>query len=434
MHCSDSLRLLCATLPALTLLPSSWLLPSPQLALAAQRLLSRLGMAGHSYNVVVLSSSPPPASPQYEAASRRVTMPASSPLAFSPAASPIRTTTGASRLNSRAAPIPEGAVRGFATVGSLIRSEHFTTRINDNPATTEEAHPSGESPDAVAPSAAVEKPRKRPTKKAATTANGSAKPKPKPQARKPKPKSDKEIPDSEDELRLPPQPTKSHFFDDKGPESPIEAQGEAANAQKLTKSGKPRKPRAKKQKPQGDVHSGEEPATKPKRTRVTKPKVATAGARGGKRQDASVVSEHFQNDAQRSEESSGPGTRARTEEQDARVELASIWDVPESPQPKKSAPVKQRVPSPVLEGLDLEEAVLRRRDWTPPRDTTISSPFTNSTGKENKALTPGADSTFTSMLSNFAYAQPPLAQTAVTVADATTGGVLATKRRRVEVR
>ena len=387
-------------------------------------------MAGRSYDVVVLSSSPPAASPQHEAAPRRVAIPASSPLALSPVASPVRTTGGASRLNSRAAPIPEGAVRGFATAGSLIRSEHFTTRIDKKRPEPKEAQPHAESPDVAGPVATVAKPRKRTTKNSTTVADGSEKPKPKPRARKPKPKSDKEIPDSEDELPPPPQPTKSHLFDEKGSELQGEVSGEAANAPNLTKSGKPRKTRAKKQKPED---GGEAPVPKPKRTRVTKPKEAGAGAKGGKRQNAPTVSAHFQNDMQRDEGSAGIGTRARTEDQDAPVEHASIWNVPESPQPKKTAAVKQRVPSPIAEGLGLEDAVVRRRDWTPPRDTTIPSPFTDSTGKKNNALALGADGTFTSLLSNFAYAQPPLADTADTMADSTTGGMLATKRRRVEV-
>ncbi|CAA9961193.1 Structure-specific endonuclease protein [Pyrenophora teres f. maculata] len=387
-------------------------------------------MAGHSYDVVVLSSSPPAASPQYEAAPRRVAMPASSPLAFSPAASPIRTTAGASRVNSRAAPIPEGAVRGFATVGSLVRSEHFTTRIDNERAETNEAPPPRELPDVVAPPTVAEKPKRRYTKKATTVADESEKPKPKPRARKPKPKSDREIPDSEDELRLPPRPIKSHFFDDKGREPPLEPQGEAANAPKLTKTGKLRKSRAKKQAPEED---GEAPIPKPRKTRVAKPKAAATRVKGGKQHDASTTFAHFQDDAHKGEGSAGLGTRARTEELDAPVENPSIWDVPESPRPKTSATIKQRVPSPVAEGLDLEEAGVRRRDWTPPRDTTIPSPFTNSTGKENKALVPGAGGAFTSMISNFAYAQPPLAQPTETMVDSTTEGTLATKRRRVEL-
>ena len=390
-------------------------------------------MAGRTYDVVVLSSSPPAASPQHEAAPRRVAMPASSPLAFSPAASPIRTTGGASRPNSRATPIPEGAVRGFATVGSLILSEHFTTRIDNKRPESKEVQPHEESPDVAEPVVTVAKPRKRTTKKSTIVVDGSENPKPKPRARKPKPKSNKEIPDSEDELPPPPQPTKSNFFDDKGPEPQGQVSGEAADAPKLTKSGKPRKPRAKKQKSEDGGDGGEAPVPKPKRARVTKPKEAGAGAKGGRRQDAPTVSAHFQDDTQRDKGSTGIGTRARTEDQDAPAEHASIWDVPESRQPKKTAAVKQRVPSPIAEGLGLEDAVVRRRDWTPPRDTTIPSPFTDSTGKENKALALGADGTFTSLLSNFAYAQPPLADTADIMTDSTTGGMLTTKRRRVEV-
>ncbi|KAI2480575.1 Structure-specific endonuclease protein [Pyrenophora tritici-repentis] len=358
-------------------------------------------------------------------------MPASSPLAFSPAASPIETTIGASRINSRAAAIPEGVVRGFATVASLVRSEHFTTGIDNERAEAKEV-PLGELPDDVAPATVTEKPKRRSTKKATAAADGSEKPKPKPRARKPKPKSDREIPDSEDELRLPPQPTKSHFFNGHGPEHPPVPQGDAANAPKLTKSGKPRKIRSKKVSNEGG-DGGEVPVPKPKQTRVAKPKAAGTRVKGGKQQDALTVSAHFQDNTQKRESPARLGTRARIEEHDAPVEYPSIWDVPESSQPKTSAAVKQRVPSPVTEGLDLEEAVFRRRDWTPPRDSTVPSPCTASTGKENKALVPGADGTFTNMISNFAYAQPPLVQPTEAMVDSTMEGTLATKRRRVEL-
>ncbi|KAL1798457.1 hypothetical protein ACET3X_002494 [Alternaria dauci] len=350
-------------------------------------------------------------------------MHASSPLPFSPAASPLRPIIGASRNNARAAPIPEGAVRGFATVGSLVRSEHFTSRLDDDFDAIQRVQSRRTPQTTIEPALPVEKPTKRSTKKTATTAAAterSEKPKSKPRARKPKPKSDKEILDSDDELQRPaPRPTKSPFFDEKTSEPPIEAVVEAANAPKLTKSGKPRKPRAKKQRP-GEEEA--ESAPKPKKSRVSK-------AKAGAGKDASLVSAHFPGEADRDEASV---TRPSNEVQDTHVEYPSIWEVPKSPRPKKKTAPKQRRPDPVEE-LDLDEAVVRRRDWTPPPDATIPSPFTDSAGKENKTLTHNADGTFTNLLSNFAYAQAPSAQAATKSAHTDTEVVAVTKRRRIEL-
>ncbi|CAN9224960.1 unnamed protein product [Alternaria alternata] len=348
---------------------------------------------------------------------------ASSPLSLSPPGSPLRPTIDASRNSARAAPIPEGAVRGFATVGSLVRSEHFTSRLDDDFDAIQGAQSRRTLQAAIESESVVEKPTGRSTKKTATTTatEGSEKPKPKPRARKSKPKSDKEILDSDDELRRPPErPTKSPFFDENTLEPPVEAAVEAANAPKLTKSGKPRKPRAKKQKP---GEEGAESAPKPKKPRVTK-------AKAGAGKDASLVSAHFPEEADKGETS---GTRPSIQVQDTHAEYPSIWEVHESPRLKKKAAPRQRQPDPIAEGLDLEEAVVRRQDWTPPPDTTVPSPFTDSAGKENRTLAQNADGTFTNLLSNFAYAQSPSAQVTAKSTNADTEVVAATKRRRIEL-
>ncbi|RAR09311.1 hypothetical protein DDE82_001822 [Stemphylium lycopersici] len=388
-------------------------------------------MAGSTYDVVVLSSSPPAASPQHDAPSRRVAMPASSPLAFSPPVSPLRTTTGASRINPRAASIPEGAVRGFATVGSLLRSEHFTSRLDDDFTEIQQAQQQREPKDVAAPMPAAAKPKNRSTKKPGAAADGPEKPKPKPRARKPKPKSDKEIVDSDEELRRPPRPTKSPFFDEQAPEPPVEPPIEAADLPKLTKSGKPRKPRAKKQKAEEE---GVEPVPKAKRTRVTKTKTAAVKNCKGQPENASVMSSHFRGGADGAEDSTVQilGTESiNTEDTDGQA--ASIQNVPEGPQSKKPAAPKQRAPDPVAGSLDLEEAVLRRRDWTPPLDTAIHSPYTDSTGKENRSLGQDTEGSFTNLISNFTYAQSPSAQATAKVTSSTSEVMAATKRRRIEL-
>ncbi|KAF1846193.1 uncharacterized protein K460DRAFT_355904 [Cucurbitaria berberidis CBS 394.84] len=404
--------------------------------LAARGLLQRLRMAGNSYEIVILSSSPPAAElyapsspPNGYPATRRVAMSPSSHLAFSPPVSPRRRIAGASKTNLRAAPIPDGAVRGFATVNSLIRSEHFANQLYDN--LTEGQHAQsrrGSLEAAEGDVPASKKPRGRPTKK--STAGDSDKTKPKPRRRKAT--ADKANTACDPELRLPAS-TKSPFFAEQDTEPQIEPQNETAEITPgLTKSGKPRKPRAKKQKAES-AETAQEP--KLKKPRVTKVKAA---AKDGKlqRDDASLVSAHFRDNANRGEDQAANelGTLKSVEAQNMDVESTSTWEVPPSPQPKNKAPSKKRPSNPMEEALHLEEAVARRRDWTPPpQDTAVITPFTDSVGKENKHSAQDTNGTFTHMLSNFAYAQSPSAPTMVEAAGSITKSMGLTKRRRVEL-
>jgi len=395
-------------------------------------------MAGASYDIVVLSSSPPahdlyaPSSPLNGTPTcppRRVAMPASPLLALSPPVSPRKKISGASALGSRKADIPPDAIRGFATVGSLVRSEHFAQHFDDDIPGQENEQSQNKSPDDLENlTATKKKPGRRSA--AASTADNDAKPKPKPRARKTK-AADKETSTIDPELRLP-APKVSPFFAAEGAQAPIEPPDEpAVDAPKLTKSGKPRKPRAKKEKV-----DAEDEVPKPKKTRVTKPKAAKAKAGGKLREEACVESAHF-----RKPEDTGDAITAGVlaTRDSAATEIvgsgdASIWDVPQSPKPKKKRAPKKPPPDPVIENLELEEAVSRRRDWTPPRDTAIPIPSTDSVGKENKQIELDTDNGgFTHMISNFAYAQALPAQVASTVADSATGTMAATKRRRVEV-
>jgi hypothetical protein len=266
--------------------------------------------------------------------------------------------------------------------------------------------------------------KKKPRKRTATAPaqDSDAKPKPKPKPRKPKTDKDTTAPDPE--LRLP-VPKVSPYFTPEIVDPPIPTESVDATP-KLTKAGKPRKPRAKKEKVEGEVE------LKPKKTRVAKPKVAAKEAGKSQREDAGVTSAHFRELANESTNPELPAPAAEGNNNDAGA--ASIWDVPQSPQPKKKRAPKQKPPITVVESLDLEEAVSRRRDWTPPRDTVIASSFTDSVGKENKQIEPDADSgNFTHMISNFAFAQDPSLQFSVSPTASTTGTLAVTKRRRVEV-
>lgn len=388
-------------------------------------------MAGKEYTIVVLSSSPPAPdafnSPRYAAPARRVAMPPSSPFALSPPSSPRKHAPGLMTSGSRAAPIPEKAARGFATVSSLVRSEHFAQQLDEDFAATQQAHSRRGSAEGTEEGAApAEKAGTRATKNTAAVDGEKPKPKPKPRGRKPK--ADQEL-ENEDttldrELRLPPT-RKSPFIENAEAQTTAEKPAEpvpAAEAPKLTKSGKPRKPRAKKE-------TADDGATdpKPKKTRVTKPKAA---AKAGKapRNAADVVSAHFLVN----KDQNNTVTNTLTTEGDVDMQASSIWDMPQSPQSKQKAP-KQRTPDSLAEGLDLDEAVSRRRDWTPPRDTLAHSSSNVSTGKENRPFVRDATTgAFTNLISNFTYESPTAkVPSNTTTSKETVAGV--TKRRRVEL-
>lgn len=378
-------------------------------------------MAGKEYSIVVLSSSPP-APDAYNsppcASPRRVAMPPSSPLALSPPSSPKNYTSGVLTSGSRAVPIPEKASRGFATVSSLVRSEHFAQEHDDQPAEVQQALGRGRSRDITEQAPLpVKKAVGRPKKVATATEDLNPKPKPKPKPRARKPKADKEgdnLVTADPELRVP-RSTRSPFFDNAPAHNEVEKPSEATLiAPKLTKSGKPRKPRTKKAKPEdGDAES------KPKKTRVTKPKGAAA-ARAALTVEADVVSAHFGMDQAQAVE------KTSTTADDEHCQGNSIWNVPQSPRLEQA--VSNQRP------LDLEEAVSRRRDWTPPRDTVAQSPSTVSTGKENM---PHPDK-FTHLISNFTYASPSakvreISATTTTATTTTTKDTSVTKRRRGEL-
>lgn len=408
--------------------PGRWIATAQLVALAVARrnLSSTLRMAGATYEIVVLSSSPPEpraASPHNVPPRRRVAMPPPSLLASSPPLNPIRTASGASTLVSRVAAIPEGAVRGFATVGSLVQSKYFAHQpVETRPAQSRRGPREGSIVDVMA----TKKPRKRATKK--STADGDEIPIPKPRERKPSISKASLVGDPE--LRLP-IPTKSPFFDNDSIKSTNATS--AVPAPELTKAGKPTKPRAKKPKA---VHEGaetvEKAVAKLGRPRITKAKRGTTGGTTDGR-SASVVSAHLHGSTEK--DAVAAHHLQIQEPVDTHIvgSQAAVWEIPQSPRPNKRVPPKQRPLDLAVEGLGLGEAVRRRRDWTPPRDTSIQSPFTDSVGKENAQRDTDLNGNFTHMLTTFAYAQPPPLQTTASTNTSTAKAMAVTKRRRVEV-
>jgi hypothetical protein len=376
-------------------------------------------MAGKEYAIVILSSSPP-ASDVYASASaqhapsaqRAATLP-SSPIAFSPLSSPMKTTCGALASGSRAVPIPQTALRGFATVGNLVRSEHLTNLDDKYAEILPEERHKGSVDDFEELKAVTKQPRKHATKK--VTADNAEKPPPKPRARKPI--ADKDGAALEAEIR-PSRVTKSPYLVDAGVDmvsKPQDAPAEAAH--KFTKAGKPRKPRAKKENPDGDA----EP--KAKRVRVVKPKTA--------KPTKAALQEDLASDNHVTVQ------KLKTADLDtvmnAEQEHQSIWNLPYSPSKSIEAPSKRRSPDLSVDVLDLEPAVTRRRNWTPPRDSVAQVALARSAGKENNgSLLDNTNTTFTHVISNFTY-ESPSARPAGTIVKSGPINKGVTKRRRVEV-
>jgi hypothetical protein len=152
------------------------------------RLLRLQQMAGKEYSIVILSSSPPApdvyasTSPRHAASTRRVAMLPSSPVNLSPPLSPRETTYGALASGSRAAAIPQTAVRGFATVGNLVRSEHFANLDKEHTEGVPEQSRKGSPEETNRDEAIAKQPRKRATAAKKATAADSEKPPPKPQS------------------------------------------------------------------------------------------------------------------------------------------------------------------------------------------------------------------------------------------------------------
>lgn len=386
-------------------------------------------MASGSFDIVVLSSSPAenagaapralsPSSPFKE----RVGMPATSTLSLSPASSPKKKTSSALRSGSRAVPVPVEAVRGLATARSLVQSEHFSINIDDDSARVESvpqlSASIGGQEEQVEP---VKKPKKRPTK-AAAAGSDVEKPKPKPRARKPK--ADKAS--SAPAAKPAPAATTSPYFDTAAPIEPVEQPTEP----KTTKSGKLRKPRKKKDNAENDD------AQCTLKAKVTKPRRATSSGKTSQRKGTAISSAHFQ--AAEHDIGDGPVASASDRvtngvenKRDTRVD--SIRNMPMG-YPDNNSPPKQRPPNERNQPLDLEEALARRRDWTPPLDTKCDGTDADSASKENNIWVARAgNGSFTSLLSGYSYAHMDLTSNTTTSKPAAMDGGGTMKRRRVEV-
>jgi hypothetical protein len=401
---------------------SSCILSLPALlhtcALATKHPLQRWRMALTTFDIVVLSSSPPEnawasataAAPQSLSPSplsntHRVGMPAPSPLQLSPRVSPLRKSAGALKTGSRAATMPEGALRGFATARSLVADcedeelqEFDWGLIGKGKAADEQRKGTRQSAKLIRQDRA---------------AGGDAEvPKPKPRVRKPK--VDKGSTKLATARKRAHAPTESSHF---ATSAAIDAVDALDDPPAKTKTTKPRKSRAKKTPADGETQ------TTIKKAKVTKPRSSTKAAKAAREKTSLVVSAHFGDTT----DIDGPKTTT-----EALVGDDSIWDVPMSPSGrKKGPPIQQPIDDKPLE---LDEAITRRRDWTPIRDTEPLYVLTESAGKENEsAAVVGDKDSFTSLLSGYSYTRLDPTFDATTSISQMPERKGITKRRRVEV-
>ncbi|KAF2678862.1 hypothetical protein K458DRAFT_480656 [Lentithecium fluviatile CBS 122367] len=396
-------------------------------------------MAPSTFDIVVLSSSPPdnartgasavapqsrsPASPFNS--TQRVGMPALSPLQLSPLASPQRRTFGALKSGPRAATIPEGALRGFATARSLVTAGACDDDDDDDDDELQEFdwELAGTSREDGERGKGSSKGSRKRSEKAVAAGDDAEKPKPNPKPRARKPNADEENGETTKPTTTRKQafaPTTSSHFANPDAIDSVESLDEPPK-----KATKPRKPRAKKTPADGDTQ------TTSKKARVTKPR-ATKTTKAAKEKAAGVVSAHFR------DATDGDKALGKTKDTaDAPGGDESLWDVPLSPPRNKCDQSKPKQQQPDNQPLKLDEAVSRRRDWTPIRDTEPPLVLPVSVGKENDsgaARLEKEKGSFTSLLSGYAYAHLDLTSDAATSkTPATSEGMGVMKRRRVEL-
>ncbi|PVI00394.1 hypothetical protein DM02DRAFT_614386 [Periconia macrospinosa] len=428
-------------------------------------------MSAKTFDILVLSSSPPASSPidsrnavTTSSSSRRRVI---SSFAFSPPPPALKDDEKRKQRvlvsGSRAAAIPETARRGFMSARCLVEEgngEGLEGGVALDNTETEQVEEGKEKEEEKK----VVKTRKKRTKKSEPVVIEDSEgleeivedPKPKPKPRGRKKKEDGDAPPKrlrkkkEEEEEIPVYVASSHFGGAAAATATVTASASATAAAaagdgdivvaereedipvaveskaKETKVAKTRKLRVKK----ADKVEGESAAA-PKKARVTKPKAAKA-----KHKSAEVVSSHFQKEAQdkaaEKAQEEVPALELPPSAQDITTDNGSIWNVPSSPNTKDSRAPKHRPPDNVHEPLELDEAVARRFQWTPPRDTKAQIAQPGSSSKENTpAVAEKSTSGFTSLLSGFSYAHAQVIPDPA--ASSTAESRTITKRRRVEL-
>jgi len=348
---------------------------------------------------------------------------------------PLKRPGGTLKTGSRAAPLPEGAIAGFASAASLVRDQHLSLQQDDveepqPPKPRKKSRKSAEKNISEPPERAKPPDPSKPAE--SLVPDAPAPPKPKRQ-RKPKAVTtadpEKTIEDKPKASKTS-KPKVSSYFS-QSTESLVET--EQAGVDK--KPSKPRKPRAKKE----NVQKTEAQSTLGK-GKITKPKGALGDTKNidvekpkAKKRSTGKVSSHF-GDGNAKEGDNTAISRAEPESQRAAADqkVKDIWEVPASP-PKTAgrgrAPAREFITIPDSEeeeDLSLEPAISRRRDWTPVKDT---APVQH--GHSDVENDPGAienERPSSIILSAFAYSQPT---SGITPRSPVREGLM--KRRRIEV-
>lgn len=169
------------------------------------------------------------------------------------------------------------------------------------------------------------------------------------------------------------------------------------NVTSKAKTTKPKSTATKRKTAKRDTEGGVK-AKVSKETKAPKAVGATKSRGRVSKNAVEAVSKHFPtvNGAARR----GSGSTVAEDE--------SIWDVPAIPTESKQNSGEKGAPPNSDCHLDLEEAVARRRDWTPVKDSNRRNDFTDSSEKENMTVDVNQNKQFTSILSNYAFAEAQL--------------------------
>ncbi|KAF2177084.1 hypothetical protein K469DRAFT_742694 [Zopfia rhizophila CBS 207.26] len=381
-----------------------------------------------TFDLVILSSSPPPSSgvaiPKDSPPSnqQRVKVATFSPAQPSPLGSPIRQASDALKSDSRAVPIPDGAVAGFATAGTLVKSHHYSLELGNEFGEIQQAQSRRNSLQSIGEADnGRKKPRKRSTKSTAKNGEPAAK---KPRARKSKANKDGDLQDARSRKKG--LTTSPYFAPPALPTNEAEIPPNEEYPVPKAKVSKPRKLRAK------ENAEKDEAQTKSNKARVTKPKGAAYSAEDEpKRKTTGTVSAHFQS---RWNSRKDTPTSALDETSNPGLEDNSIWEVPSSPRHGKTTSKSQEQVGINGKSLELDEAVARRKDWTPIKDSGSSGVLVDSAFKENDPMVLQSDKgTFTNLLSSFAHAQNSEMQNIGPSRPILHEGAAVMKRRRIEL-
>ncbi|KAH7120869.1 hypothetical protein B0J11DRAFT_532811 [Dendryphion nanum] len=355
-----------------------------------------------TFDLVLLSSSPPTSSSAGRNAAtppstqQRVPISAQPPLHTSARENNRIAASNALRSGSRAPSAPTGATRGFASASSLVKSHHFgivTDEDTNDKQDAESRTKSSKAPDNI--EKGIIRAKKKPIK---STTTDALEPKPKkPRTRKPKSTTDKDKVAAKARNNPDISTTSSHF-NDLQPASALEHTTETEVVILRPRASKPRKPREKK--PQ-------EIPTEPAPKVVKRAKLSGEAKLSGKStRTTNVVLENLQNGMT----TPPPGAIVTSEQYTVVREntVDSIWDVPKSPAQDDIAPIIQSLEQVPNKELGLGEAVARRRDWTPVKDTNPSGAFAESdVASEHINTVDHNPAHFTSIVSGFAFAQLP---------------------------